>query len=65
MKRRSRFKLTWTESGGPPVEEPTRRSFGTRLIHRLAEQLHGVVRMKYEVTGFVYEVDIPVATLQA
>ena len=26
------FKLTWTEKGGPPVQEPTRRSFGTRLI---------------------------------
>src|SRR5258706_298235 len=33
--------LTWAERGGPPVREPTRRSFGTRLIHRLAEQLHG------------------------
>ena len=46
-----RIKLTWTESGGPPVREPTRRSFGTRLINRLAEQLHGEVRMKYQPTG--------------
>ena len=60
-----RFKLRWAESGGPPVKEPARRSFGTRLIHRLAEQLHGNVRMTYDVTGFVYEVDIPVAALQA
>jgi two-component sensor histidine kinase len=59
-----RFKLTWTESGGPPVKKPTRRSFGTRLIHRLAEQLHGDVRMNYEATGFVYEVAVPVAALQ-
>ena len=43
-----RIKLIWTESGGPPVREPTRRSFGTRLINRLAEQLHGEVRMKYQ-----------------
>ncbi len=60
-----RFKLRWTESGGPPVEEPAQRSFGTRLIRRLAEQLHGDVRMKYDVAGFVYEVDIPMAALQA
>jgi two-component sensor histidine kinase len=60
-----RLKLRWAESGGPPVKEPARRSFGTRLIHRLAEQLHGNVRMTYDVTGFVYEVDIPVAALQA
>jgi PAS domain S-box-containing protein len=26
--------LEWTESGGPPVEKPTRRGFGTRLIER-------------------------------
>ena len=64
-KEARRFKLRWTESGGPPVKEPARRSFGTRLIRRLAEQLHGDVRMKYDVTGFVYEVDIPMAALQA
>jgi two-component sensor histidine kinase len=60
-----RFKLTWTEAGGPPVQEPTRRSFGTRLINRLADQLHGEVQLKYEPTGVVYELDVPLATLQA
>ena len=43
-----RFKLTWTESGGPAVKEPARRSFGTRLIGRLADQLQGNVRLRYE-----------------
>lgn len=57
--------LTWTESGGPPVREPTQRSFGTRLISRLAEQLHGDVRLKYEPTGLVYELDVPVRALLA
>ncbi|CAN5207437.1 sensor histidine kinase [soil metagenome] len=28
----SQFRLTWVEKGGPPVKEPSRRSFGTRLI---------------------------------
>jgi PAS domain S-box-containing protein len=53
-----RLKLTWTESGGPVVVEPTRRGFGTRLINRLAEQLHGNVRLRYEPDGVVYELDI-------
>jgi two-component sensor histidine kinase len=57
--------LTWAESGGPHVREPTRRSFGTRLIHRLAEQLHGSVRLKYEPAGLVYELDVPVSALRA
>jgi two-component sensor histidine kinase len=60
-----RLKLTWTESGGPVVREPTRRSFGTRLINRLADQLHGNVRLRYEPEGVVYELDVPLAALQA
>ena len=59
------LKLMWTERGGPPVREPTRRSFGTRLIERLAEQLHGGVRLKYEPAGFVYELAVPLNALRA
>jgi two-component sensor histidine kinase len=59
-----RLKLTWTESGGPPVQEPTRRSFGTRLIGRLADQLQGEARLRYEPAGVVYELDIPLMALR-
>jgi two-component sensor histidine kinase len=60
-----RFKLTWTERDGPAVREPTRRSFGTRLINRLADQLKGEVRLRYEPAGLVYELGIPLAVLTA
>ena len=60
-----RFKLTWTEKGGPAVQEPTRRSFGTRLIGRLADQLHGEVRLRYDPAGVVYELDVPLPGLTA
>jgi two-component sensor histidine kinase len=60
-----RFKLKWTETGGPPVKEPTRHGFGTRLIGRLAEQLHGDVRLKFEPAGVVCEIDVPMTTLRA
>lgn len=59
------FKLTWTEKGGPAVQEPSRRSFGTRLINRLADQLQGVVQLRYEPAGVVYELDVPLAVLRA
>jgi two-component sensor histidine kinase len=62
--RTQRFKLTWTESGGPPVREPTGRSFGTRLINGLADQLHGDVRLRYGPNGLVYELDVPLLALQ-
>jgi PAS domain S-box-containing protein len=59
-----RFTLTWTEKGGPLVAEPTRHSFGTRLIGRLTDQLHGDVRLRYEPAGVVCELDIPLAVLR-
>jgi two-component sensor histidine kinase len=56
-----RFKLSWTELGGPTVQEPKRRSFGTRLINRLADQLHATVQQRYEPQGLVYELDAPLS----
>jgi two-component sensor histidine kinase len=58
------LKLMWVESGGPVVQAPTRRSFGSRLIKRLAEQLHGEVLMKYEPAGLVYELNVPLSALR-
>ena len=57
------LRLTWTEIGGPPVAAPTRRSFGTRLIGSLGQQLNGRVQPAYLPTGFVYTLDVPVASL--
>jgi two-component sensor histidine kinase len=59
-----RLKLTWIEKGGPAIHEPTRRGFGTRLIDRLAEQLHGDARLRYESAGVVYELDVPLSALR-
>jgi two-component sensor histidine kinase len=58
------LKLKWTEKGGPAVHEPTRRSFGSRLIGRLAEQLHGDVRLSYEPSGLIYELVAPLSALR-
>jgi len=58
-----KLQLTWIESGGPAVREPTRRSFGTRLIGRLAEQLQGDVQLNYEPAGLVYELKVPLSAL--
>ncbi len=54
-----RLKLTWTESSGPMVQKTNRRSFGTKLINRLADQLQGNVHLNYEPEGFVYQLDFP------
>lgn len=58
-----RVRLTWTEKGGPPVAPPTRRSFGTRMIQSVGQQLKGQVKIDYEHDGLVYTLDIPVSSL--
>jgi PAS domain S-box-containing protein len=56
----SRLHLTWTEEGGPPVEMPRRRGFGTRLIERsLAHDLNGQAEIRFTPTGVVCTVDAP------
>ena len=58
-----RMHLTWTESGGPPVTEPTRKGFGTRMITSLGQQLKGRVELDYSSTGFTYTLNVPVEAL--
>jgi two-component sensor histidine kinase len=59
----ARLRLEWAESGGPPVTEPTRKSFGTRMITSLGQQLKGQVELDYKPCGFVYRLDVPIASL--
>lgn len=58
-----RLHLEWAESGGPAVTEPTRKGFGTRMITSLGQQLKGRVELEYEPGGFVYRLDVPLASL--
>lgn len=58
-----RVRFEWAESGGPPVSEPTRSSFGTRLMTSLGQQLKGTVKLDYRPSGFIYTLDVPVETL--
>jgi PAS domain S-box-containing protein len=58
----SQLRLRWEESGGPAVQAPTRRGFGTRLIERsLAQDLGGQVDIAFAPTGVVCTVDAPLA----
>ena len=58
-----RLRFDWTESGGPLVSEPTRRSFGTRMMTSLGQQLKGKVELDYQPGGFVYRLDVPLEAL--
>lgn len=53
-----RLRVRWEERGGPNVEVPTRRGFGSRLIERsLAQDLNGDVQIVFAPTGVVCIVD--------
>ena len=60
-----RLHLIWTETNGPVVQAPAQRSFGSRLIETLGKQLKGEVQLRYEPSGFVYALDVPLASLTA
>jgi PAS domain S-box-containing protein len=52
--------LRWTETGGPPVEPPTRKGFGSRVIVGMVEQLKGTVRFDWHPNGLICEISIRV-----
>ncbi|HET8728379.1 MAG TPA: PAS domain S-box protein [Alphaproteobacteria bacterium] len=55
-----RLCLRWAETGGPPVEAPRRKGFGSRLIERgLAYDLKAEVRLAYHPGGVACEIDAP------
>ena len=48
------LRITWRETGGPPVKRPRRTGFGTRLIQRgLAADLNGQVTLDFRREGVV------------
>jgi hypothetical protein len=60
---RSGCTSTWPEKKDPPLQVLAKRNFGTRLIETLGHQRRGDVRLTYELTVFLYAVDVPLASL--
>lgn len=61
----ARLRLTWRESGGPTVEPPSRKGFGSRLIERgLPGQVGGKAEISYAPTGLIFTVEAPLAAFQ-
>jgi PAS domain S-box-containing protein len=53
--------LHWTEIGGPAVQKPTRRGFGSRIIERMIGQLNGKIGFDWRADGLVCQItfDMP------
>jgi two-component sensor histidine kinase len=57
----STLKIEWSESGGPPVNPPQRRGFGTGLFQRALDPFLGTISTRFEPSGIRCEIclDIP------
>jgi two-component sensor histidine kinase len=55
-----RLDIKWLERGGPPVEKPSRKGFGSTLLHRvLTHQCHATISIDYDREGLSCHMDIP------
>jgi two-component sensor histidine kinase len=54
------LEMKWAEMGGPPVEPPSRRGFGSRLIDRsIRTELQGTVEPDFLPSGLRVTIRIP------
>ncbi len=54
------FKIAWRERGGPPVEKPSHRGFGSQLIEDIPRRaLGGDVRHTFAPDGIEWNLSIP------
>jgi two-component sensor histidine kinase len=58
----SELQLSWAEEGGPPVSEPKRRGFGSRLVQRsICNELQGRLEVDFAPSGLKARIAIPLA----
>src|SRR3546814_8507596 len=51
--------LMWRESGGPAVQPPSRRCFGTMLLERSLKSDGGTVQGDYAPEGVTWKITLP------
>jgi two-component sensor histidine kinase len=62
----ARLVITWKEHGGPPVQSPAQRGFGTELIEDgIAFETGGKSRIEFAPGGLVCTIEIPLDVSEA
>jgi two-component sensor histidine kinase len=54
-----RLILRWTETGGPTLQRPKRKGFGSRLIEQTIGQLKGNAHFDWRPEGLICEITLP------
>jgi two-component sensor histidine kinase len=56
-------RIDWRESGGPPVADPRRRGFGSRLIEQgLVREFDGQAQLSFHPEGLSCMIRLPIST---
>ncbi len=59
QRRADGLAMEWTESGGPPVEQPSRSGFGSRLFKATFPEQHGKADISYDPEGVRCSILLP------
>lgn len=60
------LKLAWQERGGPPVEAPQRRGFGSSVLAFVVERsMNGTLLTEFAAAGIRHEFEVPWPALQS
>jgi two-component sensor histidine kinase len=58
--------LSWIETGGPPVHDPSQKGFGYRMITELVPRaLNGSAKLQFAEAGIRWQQDIPSSNILA
>lgn len=57
-----RLRISWLETGGPTVSRPERTGFGSKVVSAVVRmRLNADVELRYEPSGFAWNVDCPLS----
>jgi two-component sensor histidine kinase len=61
-----RFRMSWTERGGPPVQQPTRKGFGRFVVEEaVGRGVMGTASIDWSSEGLAWTLDAPTSCLSA
>ncbi len=56
------FEMCWIETGGPRIDQPTRKGFGQKVIGPMAEaSVNGTAEIDYRTTGLAWTLISPIS----
>jgi PAS domain S-box-containing protein len=59
----TKLHFRWQERGGPPVEKPTRKGFGTVLLEHAIAEIDSAPTIDFAPAGLTYETETPLRML--